>query len=657
MTLYKQLYLLLGALFLLVFLGTFGIGLDSTRAYQARQLAAAAQETATSLGLSISTKLAARDTASVKSMVDAVFDRGYYRLIRVTDTAGRPVYERTQATVIERVPGWFIQAFPLETPVAEAAVMTGWTQAGMLQVASHPGYGYDELWRGARETLVWYLGGAALALLAGTWAIRRLLLPLRRVEQQAVAICNREYPVQKPLPWTRELRRVVQAMNRMAIHVGNMFEEQSALIKELRGAVYTDAVTGLDNRKRFEERMTHLLQAPDEFGEGTLLLLQLRDFKDYNDRRGYQAGDEFLRCAATILQSHADGAAGLLCRLSGADFAALLPTGDPGEAGQVARSILEGLHWLHAEGVAESEDIGHIGLAHCRSGMTLGAVLSLADLALRQAQRAGPNQYAYYADAANTDRRRVGLLGARQWREWLERQLEGDALVLHCQPVADLRHSGEWLHLEALLRARGEDGSLMAAGAFMPMADRLGLSPVLDRRAVELAEQFLQQSGQRHTPLAINLADGTINAPEFADWLATRLGHSGMGPRLIFEVSEYGVASHLEPVKALERLLRHQGSGLAIDHFGSRLTSFAYLRDVPIRYVKLDGSFTRAQSEDRENGIFLRAMVRLLHELEIRVIAESVETEAVADYLAELNFDGLQGYYIGHPADPMALAG
>lgn len=653
MTLYKQLYLLLGALFLLVFLGTFGISLDSTRAYQARQLAATAEETATSLGLSISTQLAARDTASVKSMVDAVFDRGYYRLIRVTDTMGQTVYERTQAIVIDRVPGWFIQAFSLDTPMAEAAVMSGWSQAGVLEVASHPGYGYDELWRGARETFLWYLGCTSLALLAGTWAVRRILQPLRQVEQQALAISHHEFPIQKRLPWSRELRRVVLAMNRMSTHVGAMFDEQSALIKQLRSAVYTDPVTGLDNRKRFAEQMTHLLQAPDEFGEGTLLLLQLRDFKGYNDRRGYPAGDEFLRCAATILESSTGGAARLLCRLSGADFAALLPTSGPDEAGQVARSILEALRWLQDEGVADSEDIGHIGLAPCRCGMSLGDTLSLADLALRQAQRDGPNQYAY-ADASNTDQKHSSPMGARQWRERLERYLEGDALLLYGQPVADLRQPGAWLHHEALLRAREEDGSLTSAGAFMPMAERLGLSPALDRRVIELAERVLHHPGQAGMPLAINLADSTINAPDFAAWLTERLAHSGMGPRLIFEVSEYGAASHLDQIKALVKLLRRHGSGLAIDHFGNRFTSLAYLRDVPVRYVKLDGSYTRALGEDRDNGIFLRAMVRLLHELEIRVIAESVETLDVADNLAELNFDGLQGYYIGRPVDLMA---
>jgi diguanylate cyclase (GGDEF)-like protein len=648
LTLYKQLYLALGLLFVLIFLGTFGISLNSTRAYLTQQLASSAEDTATSLGLSLSTHLAGKDVATVQSMVDAVFDRGYYRLIRVDDTAGKSVYERVSTPRIDGVPAWFIRLIPLETPTAEAGVMSGWNQAGTLRVASHPGYAYAELWRGARGNLLWFLICMALSALAGTLLLRLILKPLRAVEHQARAICQHRYPVQETLPKTRELRRVVQAMNRMSTRVGQMFAEQATLTEQLRNDVYIDPVTGLGNRQRFNTQMNHLMQSPDEFSSGTLLLLQLRDFKGYNDRHGYPAGDALLRQTAELLQEALGDQARLVCRLSGADFAALTQADDAEEAGMLADRVLDQLQRLSPGG--GMSDAGHVGLAACRCGQPLGEVMANADLALRQAQQDGPNQFRYRARASTGEEPQEQ--GASQWRERLQRYLDEDALLLHLQPVADARQTGAWLSREVLLRAREADGSLTPAGAFMSMAERTGLAQALDRRVIELVDRLLSQSGQTLAPLAINLTPDAVNDADFVIWLGDFLRQRGIGPQLIFEVSEYGVVRHLEPAQRLERMLREHGSGLAIDRFGSRFSSFTYLRDLPVRYVKLDGSYTRSLNATRETPIFVRALVNMAHELDIQLIAESVETEAEAQALTAMNVDGLQGYFLGRPQQP-----
>jgi diguanylate cyclase (GGDEF)-like protein len=651
MTLYKQLYLALGFLFLLIFLGTFGISLNSTRAYLSQQLASTAEDTATSLGLSLTTHLAGKDLATVQSMVDAVFDRGYYRLIRVEDTAGKSVYERVSTPRIDGVPAWFIRLIPLETPTAEAGVMSGWNQAGTLRVASHPGYAYAELWRGARGNLLWFLICMGLSALAGTLLLRLILKPLRAVEHQARAICQHRYPVQDTLPRTRELRRVVQAMNRMSTRVGQMFAEQAALTEQLSHDVYIDPVTGLGNRQRFNTQMNHLLQSPDEFSAGTLLLLQLRDFKGYNDRHGYPAGDALLRQTAELLQEALGDQARLVSRLSGADFAALTLADDAEEAGVLADRVLDQLQRLSpGGGMTDAGDIGHVGLAACRCGQPLGEVMANADVALRQAQQDGPNQFRYLAGAS--DGGEPQEQGASLWRERLQRYLDEDALLLHLQPVADARQPGTWLNREVLLRAREAVGSLTPAGAFMSMAERTGLAQALDRRVIELADRLLNQSGQTLAPLAINLTPDAVNDADFAAWLTDFLHQRGIGPKLIFELSEYGVVRYLEPAQKLEGMLRQHGSGLAIDRFGSRFSSFTYLRDLPVRYVKLDGSYTRSLHETRETPIFVRALVNMAHELDIHLIAESVETEAEAQALTAMNVDGLQGYFIGRPQLP-----
>ncbi|MFM2007954.1 MAG: hypothetical protein RLZZ09_3609, partial [Pseudomonadota bacterium] len=322
-----------------------------------------------------------------------------------------------------------------------------------------------------------------------------------------------------------------------------------------------------------------------------------------------------------------------------------------GEAGVLADRVLDQLQRLSpGGGMSDAGDIGHVGLADCRCGQPLGEVMAQADLALRQAQQDGPNHFRYLA--GSSDGGASLEQGATQWRERLQRYLDENALLLPLQPVVDARRPGTWLNREVLLRAREADGSLTPAGAFMSMAERTGLAQALDRRVIEQADRLLSQSGQTLAPLAINLTPDAINDADFVTWLGDFLRQRGIGPQLIFEVSEYGVVRYLEPAQRLERMLREHGSGLAIDRFGSRFSSFTYLRDLPVRYLKLDGSYTRSLNATRETPIFVRALVNMAHELDIQLIAESVETEAEAQSLTAMNVDGLQGYYLGRPHQP-----
>ena len=154
MTLSRRLALMVMVLLLFVFIGTFFTSVRNTRHYLEAQLESHAQDTATSLGLSISTHLANGDQASIDSMSDAIFDRGYYRKLIVEDAKGNVLKKLELPISIEGVPSWFISAFPLETPVGEAAVMSGWSQAGRVLIQSHPGYAYIELWDNAKDTAI-----------------------------------------------------------------------------------------------------------------------------------------------------------------------------------------------------------------------------------------------------------------------------------------------------------------------------------------------------------------------------------------------------------------------------------------------------------------------------------------------------------------------
>ena len=234
MTLSRQLTLLIAALVALLFLGTFSISVLNTRAYLEQQLASHAQDAATSLGLSATSHFASDDRALVTSMVNAMFHRGDYLMIRLETLQGEAWIERTTDRLTDTVPGWFVHAFALSPPERSATMMSGWRQMGRVRVVSHPGLAYEKLWQTTRQTLSLFLLVALLVLLSALFGLRLLLRPIKAIEAQAEAICNREYVTSDRPPFTLEFRRVVEAMDRLSEKVGRMLGEAEGVATRLR---------------------------------------------------------------------------------------------------------------------------------------------------------------------------------------------------------------------------------------------------------------------------------------------------------------------------------------------------------------------------------------------------------------------------------------
>jgi diguanylate cyclase (GGDEF)-like protein len=648
MSLSRQLLIIIVVLFLLMFVGTFTISMNNTRNYLAEQLKSHAQDTATSLGLSISRFMELGDNSSVETTVNAIFDRGYYREIVVADLKGKPLVKRENPVVIKGIPDWFIAFVPLPTPRTESEVQKGWSQVGMVYVTSHPGYAYDELWRNATGTLRWFLGGALGSILIGMLLIRVVLRPLRAVERQAEGICNREYIVQDRIPWTRDLRKVVEAMNKMSLRVKQMFQEQAETTERLRKQVYLDPVTGLGNRAYFNTQLQHYIEtAEEEFANGALFLVELQDFKGFNDRHGYELGDELLRQTARILQATSVKLKECLAaHLSGANFALLTNMTTPEEADQLAEALARGLTELHSGGIADSANVAHLGVACYRQGQTVSEFLSSVDHALRTAQSQAPNSWfrdriAQSGPAAS---------GASHWGKLLKEAIDGRKAILYCQPiVATTQGMPEILHREVLLRIPDENGQPLNAGIFMPMAERLGLTMELDRLAVGIVLAHMEKETKK-VPYVVNLTAVTIANEEFRAWVVKTLKAAPQAAgRLVFEISEYGVLRDIEATKGFIDLVKSCGAGFSIDHFGRGFTSFGYLSSFKVDSIKIDGSYIRNINDSKDNQFFVHALTKTAHEIDIRVIAETVETETELNTLRELHVDGAMGYLIGRP--------
>ncbi len=647
MTLSRRLALLVLVLLLFVFIGTFFTSVRNTRDYLEAQLESHAQDAATSLGLSISTHLAKGDQASIDSMSDAIFDRGYYRKLVVEDANGNILKKLELPITIEGVPSWFISAFPLETPVGEAAVMSGWTQAGRVIIQSHPGYAYIDMWGNAKDTAIWFFISALFILTIGMASLRVLLKPLKRIEWQADSICNREFPVLDDLPKTPDLRRIMEAMNRMTAKVQWMLSELESLVSRLRQQAYQHPVTGLDNKRRFMDIVSDRIKSEEDFMQGAFYLVQVKSFKEYNDRKGYQAGDELLcEVAQCLVKATEDVPKHTLAHLTGADFGLLVEDCSLDDSKHLCQRISSALSGLYATGMPESPDVAHIGAAYFDGRQSLKELLSEADMALRSAQSQEANSWQLTAPE-NLDRRKVRA--AADWRAFIEDALEQDRIALLYQPVVSCP-GRQLMHREVLVRIPDNDGELIPAGVFIPVVESVGLAAKVDRAVVNKLVSTLLDDASIQGRLAINLSPQSLSDAQFMEWLEQMLSqYADISHRLIFELPEYGAIANLPKLKELIDRLGKFGVMFSLDHFGRSFSSLAYLKSLKIDYLKIDGSYLRTLDQNQDHQFFIQALTDIAHGLDIQVIAESVESEAVWDLLQSLNMDGAQGYYIGVP--------
>jgi len=648
MTLYRQLIIFTFFLFLLLFAGTWYAKLESTRAFLIAQLESHAQDTATSLALSISPHVAEKDMTSVEGMMNAVFDRGYYQIVKLTDPRQKTLIERSLVVTIEDVPPWFIRLIPLKTPEATSDVMAGWRQGGTIYVKSHPGYAYATLWKDVLSMTTWFAACAVFVLMAGGLGLRILLRPLADVERQADALCKKEYRIQEPLPWTKEFRRVVQAMNRMTNKVKEMFEEQVAQAEGLRERAYHDPVTGLGNRRYFESQITARLDQHEVSATGMVLLVRIHDLEALNKQKGFQAGDDLLKRVGTLLQATAsqyENAA--LARLTGGDFGIFIPNMSPWDAEQVATEAVNKLGQVAAEQLAVTDNIGHVGVATYDGLTTLGRLLSEADLALGAAMLKGPNTWDARTITQETD---ASPLGQQQWKEILLTALQERRISLEAQPVMANGDGQKIMHLEVFSRIVQESGKQLSAAIFMPLAERLNLVSTIDRIVIEEVMK-LNFSSLGTDRIAVNLSPASLEDSAFREWIPTFLRNLPPdAPRIDFEFSEFAAVQHLSLVKEFSTVVREHGHAIGLDHYGQSFSKLGYLQSLHPEYVKIDRAYTgELKDNESDSRFYIGSLCSVAHSIDIAVVAEGVETESQAEILRELNLDAMQGYYFGRP--------
>jgi len=428
--------------------------------------------------------------------------------------------------------------------------------------------------------------------------------------------------------------------------------ERKAMVEHLKAMAEHDGLTGLYNRTYFQQELERVVERARRNGNlhCALLYIDLDNFKYVNDTLSHAAGDRLLMEVAGILHKRARKS-DLIARFGGDEFTVLLYDTTPELAAQAAESFRKKLAGYGFRHEGSQVDIGcSIGVAAIGQQTTSAEeALSQADIACHLAKRNGRNQvHRFQATDADSVAAMTVDMG---WSRRIKHAIENNRFVLACQPIVNTRNRDVEAY-EVLIRMLDETDQLIMPSGFLPSAERFGLSVDIDRWVVVNAIETLKHQRQTLPNLryAVNLSGQTLTQLSVCDLIQQKLGQTRLEPSaLTFEVTETVAIADMAAAQSFLSRLREMGCRTALDDFGSGMSSFAYLKDLPVDEVKIDGRFVKNLATNSVDQAMVRAMNDIAHALGKKTVAEFVENEASFQLLAQFGVDYAQGYHLGRP--------
>ena len=637
MSMYRQLWLAIIISTMLALAGSLLASIVSARGYLQSQLSQKNTDNAAALALSLSQSQP--DPVSVELTVSALFDSGHYELIRVTDPFGKTIVERSAPLGELDAPAWFVNRLPIQAAPGHAQISDGWKQFGTVTLISHSRFAYGALW----NSVLKMIGALCIAGLIGGYLgsliLRRLKAPLNSVIEQAKAISERRF-ITIAEPDVPELKQLAGAMNTTVGRLKSIFEEEAKRLESVRREANCDPLTGLANRSYFMARLREAALAEDANG-GALLIARLGNLGEINQQLGRGTTDELLRAFGEAFGERIrQFPEALAARLNGADFALLVPglTAPQAAAEQLLQSLTQAV-----TSYLPNKACTWLGCGNFPRGIEPATILAQVDTALAAAEVDGHSGLRLIDLREGDDAPK----SAEEWATLIHRALGSHWVRLVSFPVTTL--DGKLLHRECPLRLMfDENGEWQPAGLFMPVAERLKLTPQLDLAAVRLGLEELEATPELNG-LAINLSASSIQIPQFRHELHALLKRHGGTPRLWLEVSETGALAHFDAFRALCLELKNVGCQMGIEHFGRQFSEIGRLHDLGLDYLKVDASFIRGLESNTGNQSFLKGLSTIAKVIGLKVIAEGVRNEEELAALADVGFDAATGPAVREP--------
>jgi|GEM_PF-1235559 EAL domain-containing protein (putative c-di-GMP-specific phosphodiesterase class I)/GGDEF domain-containing protein len=648
MSLKKQLLFGMITILTLTFMSLFFLQMNATQRFVERQLDSHAQDTATSLGLAISPALQGLpDIATIDTMVNAIFDRGYYRSITLLNTQNAIIIQRTNPTQIDSVPNWFQLLFKIQPPLVDSQVSNGWSINGTLQVQSHPGFAYEQLYAAAADNLLIYGTGLLITIVFSLVIVNVICQTLTSIQTHAQKLSDGDYQSIENVPNTLELKETVLSFNGMTNKLATVHQRYNDEIARFKTYALTDKQTNTGNRRAFEATLKKMLlnrqtlsdtsddrpiseQKSVSGATGTMYIIRLTSLQSVSDKLGFNSQQQYTQDVVNkIAEFFAQEEYPQVYRLNDADFVVLSSVIEPEQRDEQINALYQ-----HIKQIDKSEykqGVVAIGAGEFSPGLSYDVVMTRTDNALTTALESQPSIYVHQTNDPVSNN--------TQWRAILDTIIAQESIEFVSQTIHQDKHVmyQEWF-------TRFNENDAHSTSDIFANAHKHGYMLEFDKLIVKHALAKLTKSPAK---IAINLSRMALADSEFHDWFFDALPVSpSITRKLIIEIPERALVDDFQQINAFMSQAKIRFIQFTVERFGAQLSSIQHLKALRPDYLKLDPRYTFAIHLEDEQQRLVKTLVELAHSLGIKVIAEQVESEAQALCLESLNVDCLQGFEI-----------
>ena len=636
MTLLKQIMLAIISFMLLIFVAVGILNFSTINNYIVSQLGTNAKHTANSLGLAIASVTNPKDLSGAQTMINSVFDSGYYSMIKLTGLEGETLIESSQPLVVNSVPKWFVNNVKLEAPVAQSEIMIGWNKFGTLHVQSNTGIAYYELYNIVQNVFYVLLAMSITALLISYLGVKAIFIPLKKVQKQAEAILQNSFILQEKIPFTVDVRQIVLAMNVMITRVKDVFEQSAKTLSKYEELLYKDEQTVLFNRRYLQNNFKEYISS-EEYSSGAASMITCKDLRDLKQEIGFNGQQKLIKSIASTISQNALGM--LRARLNEDDFIIVSPNLTTQNAKNLTDKILL---TIKEEFIKFNVDMDKhpvfAAIVPYGPKTPLKDVLTTADITLARAKE-GKN----FASLIYKSDKEI-VLGKEQYKELIETSLKNGMFKFAGQKVES--DFAELVHRELYIRLVDSEGRWQIASYFMPMVNEIKMTVEIDLYVLNKFADMLRGGMLEKMQYAINLGKDILSSAQ----------HFNEFENALKKIKQYASAKiYIEiPNKddidtavlvGFHQRLRSLGFGFGLDHFGFDAKSIERLSAVNPDYVKIPAAnlidFLGGEASEQRSWFEAMMMSR-----GVKIIATGVENDEQKQNLQNLQINSMQGILI-----------
>ena len=623
MTLSKQLLVLISAIFLILISINFAISVKNFKSYLEDEGQIHAQDTATSLGLSLSPFMIDSSDPIIKTMVSAIFDMGYYENIRLTDAGNSELISLSNDKSIKGVPAWFVEYFPISTITAKSEISFKWAIRGTLYVTINPSLAYSKLYEQAKNSLSYSLLTFVLSIILLLLLLRITLTSLNKINRLALRITEGHFEIIEKLPWTTEIKNITISINNMSRKIKSTIAALHNKLDALGASLLCDDLSGLYKKSVFETDIMNLLMV---YNPAYFFIIKLDSLQDLIKERGNESIDQFLKAFAEKLKKTCEQYPGFIMkayRFYGGEFALLVNNGDIEQIESIAKALNSDIAELGQ--LYFKPDLVHIGVVNVNSVCTPKSILDSAYEAYEQARLIGENSYYI---RSNDDFSRDII----KWRELVFNCIDKEDYSLSYISKITAFLNEQLIMEEASAQVYDSSNQLVAIGPFISIAEELAKIVDLDKGVIIKVLEYIERNNISHA-IAVNLSIDTIKNIGFRLWLEKLIKiNPVVTQQLVFSFSTYAVAKQIDTYSEFIDVIHHWGGRVMIKRFDTQSMPLEVIKILKPDFIRLSREISNGVSDSLPKYEFIQAMQQMGFLLDIAILAENVQLDM--DYYA-----------------------